>query len=124
VPKRILIVDDSLAIRKMLRETLGCEADWEICGEAANGREGIEKARHLKPDLIVLDLAMPVMNGLEAGRELTRLLPSVPVIMFTSYETTHLRREALAAGIRTIILKAGSVEPLLRSIQSLFEPVS
>jgi CheY-like chemotaxis protein len=124
VPKRILIVDDSPAIRKMLRETLGCEAGWEICGEAGNGREGIERARDLKPDLIVLDLAMPVMNGLEAARELTRLLPAVPLIMFTSYETTHLKREALAAGIRSTVLKAGSVEPLLRSIQSLLEPVS
>jgi len=122
--KSILIVDDSIVVRKIVRETLSCEAGWEVCGEASNGREGIEKALQLKPDLIVLDLAMPVMNGIDAARELTRLLPSVPLVMFTSYETTHLKREALSAGIRTIVPKDESGGALVRSIQFLLEPVS
>jgi chemotaxis response regulator CheB len=64
LPKRILIVDDNPVIRDTLREVLEQESGWEVCGEAANGREGIEKAQQLKPDLIVLDLSMPVMNGI------------------------------------------------------------
>jgi DNA-binding NarL/FixJ family response regulator len=124
VPKRILIVDDSPVVRKTLHQTLERQDDWEICGEAANGREGIEKALRLKPDVIVLDLAMPVMNGLQAARELTRLLPSVPLIMFTSYQTAQLKQEALSAGIRVIVSKSGLIGTLVGSIQALLEPVA
>jgi len=111
-------------IRKILHETLGRELGWEVCGEASNGREGIAKAQQLKPDLIVLDLAMPVMNGLDAAHELTRLVPGVPLVMFTNFETAHLKREALSAGIRAIVSKDGSIGALVSSIQALLEPVS
>jgi DNA-binding NarL/FixJ family response regulator len=74
--------------------------------------------------LIVLDLSMPVMNGLDAARELTRLLPWVPVLMYTSFETAHLKREALSAGVRTIVSKSESLEALVSSIQGLLAPVS
>jgi DNA-binding NarL/FixJ family response regulator len=124
VPKHFLIVDDSPIIRKLLRETFELQEGWEICGEAADGREGVEKAQQLKPDLIVLDLSMPVMNGLDAARELTRLLPWVPVLMYTSFETAHLKREALSAGVRTIVSKSESLEALVSSIQGLLAPVS
>jgi DNA-binding NarL/FixJ family response regulator len=124
VAKCILIVDDSLAIRKILREMLGREAGWEVCGEASNGREGVEKAQHLKPDLIVLDLSMPVMNGLDAARELRRLVPGVPLVMFTNFETAHLKREALSAGIGAIVSKDGPITALISSIQALIAPVS
>jgi len=124
VPKHFLIIDDSSIMRKTLRQTLEGQAGWKVCGEAADGREGIEKAKQLKPDLILLDLAMPVMNGLEAARELTRVLPWVPLLMFTSYETPHLRREALSAGIRTVMSKSESIEALVSNIQALLEPVS
>jgi len=78
MPKCILIVDDSAVVRKTLRQTLEWQKGWEVCGEAANGRDGIETAQRLKPDLVLLDFSMPVMNGLEAARELKRLLPYVP----------------------------------------------
>jgi DNA-binding NarL/FixJ family response regulator len=123
VPKCILIVDDSLVIRKILRETLGREAGWEVC-EASNGREGIAKAQQLKPDLVVLDLSMAVMNGLNAARELTRLVPGVPLVMFTNFETAHLKREALSSGTRAIVSKDGPIGTLVSSIQALLEPVS
>jgi len=124
VPTYILIVDDSAVIRETLRQILERQGGWAVCAEAADGREGIEKAQQLKPDVIVLDLAMPVMNGLEAARELTRVLPCVPLLMVTSYETAHLRQEALSAGVRTVMSKSDSIEALVNSIQVLLEPVS
>jgi DNA-binding NarL/FixJ family response regulator len=123
VPKRILIVDDSAVLREALRELLEEQNGWEVCGEAANGREGIDKAQQLEPDVIVLDLSMPVMNGIEAARELTRLLPSVPLLMWTDFETTNLTRKALSAGVRTVVSKSES-EGLVHSIQALFNTVS
>jgi DNA-binding NarL/FixJ family response regulator len=124
VPKRILIVDDSPVIRKTLHQTLERQDDWEICGEAANGREGIEKALRLKPDVIVLDLAMPVMNGLDAARELTHLLPWVPLLMFTTFETPHLKHEARSAGVSTIVSKSESIEVLISGLRALLGHVS
>ena len=119
MPKRILIVDDSPVIRKTLRETLADQDGWEICGEAANGREAIQKAQQLKPDVIVLDLSMPVMNGLDAARELTRLAPSVPLLMFTNFETARLKQEALSAGVRTLVSKSESVGVLINGLRAL-----
>jgi DNA-binding NarL/FixJ family response regulator len=124
VSKHILIVDDSALIRRIIRERLEQQNGWEVSGEAANGREAIEKAQELRPDFIVLDLAMPVMNGLEAARALKRLLPRVPVLMFTNFDAAHLKREALAAGIRAVVSKSGSLESLVSAIQGLLEPAA
>ena len=124
MPKRLLIVDDSPIIRKMLRETFELQEGWEVCGEAADGREGVEKAQQLKADLIVLDLSMPVMNGLEAARELSRLLPSVPVLLYTNYETPQLKQEALSDGVRAVVSKSESVGALVSSIQDLLAAVA
>jgi DNA-binding NarL/FixJ family response regulator len=119
--KSILIVDDSPAVRRTLRRTLEAVGLWEVCGEAVDGRDAIEKARQFNPDLVVLDLSMPVMNGLQVSRELRRLLPRVPLVMFTSFESAHLRGEAIEAGVSSIISKSEPVQNLLNSIQSLLE---
>jgi DNA-binding NarL/FixJ family response regulator len=124
VSKHILIVDDSALIRRIIRETLEQQNGGEVSGEAAKGREAIEKAQELRPDLIVLDLAMPVMNGLEAARALKRLLPPVPVLMFTNFDAAHLKREALAAGIRAVVSKSGALQSLVSAIQGLLEPAA
>jgi hypothetical protein len=79
----ILIADDSLFIREALCNLFKREEDFDVCGEAENGKEAVEKARELRPDLILLDLSMQVMNGLDATRVLKRLMPEVPVIMFS-----------------------------------------
>jgi chemotaxis response regulator CheB len=85
MPVGILIVDDNAAIRSLLRDALQREVGWRVCGEAENGQDAVEKAKRLRPDVIVLDLSMPVMNGLEAGRTLTEALPAVPLVLFTSF---------------------------------------
>jgi DNA-binding NarL/FixJ family response regulator len=119
LPKRILIVDDSSPVRKSLRQTLERQHDWQVCGEAANGREGVELARALKPDLVLLDFSMPVLNGLDAARELKRLSPSLALLMFTNYGTDYLEREALVAGVSAVVSKSDSIEALISSIQAL-----
>ncbi len=123
VPKCILIVDDSALIRRMIRETLEQHAGWEVSGEAVNGREAIEKAQQLKPDLIVLDLSMPVMNGLEAARVLKGLFPSLPLVMFTNFDTPQLTNEALSAGVSAVVSKS-KLAGVVDEIQALLEPVS
>ena len=117
--KKLLIVDDSPAIRHSLRVLLENRPDWQVCGEAENGRVGVEKALQLCPDLILLDLSMPVMNGFEAARELHRLLPEVPLVMFTSFIGTEIEEEALASGIAFVKSKSDGIESLCGSIQAL-----
>jgi chemotaxis response regulator CheB len=82
--KAVLVVDDNPAIRRVLCELFQSQADFQVCGEAENGKEATEKAPELHPDLIVLDLSMPVMNGLDAARVLKRLMPRVPLVMFSN----------------------------------------
>jgi len=83
MPFKILIVDDSSSIRSLLRFFIEHNTDWQVCGEAENGQVAVEKVRELKPHAVILDLSMPVMNGLEAAREITRIAPNVQMVMFT-----------------------------------------
>ena len=119
MPTKILIVDDSPSVRKVLRETLEGRG-WE-CAEAVNGEDAIERAAQVKPRLVILDLSMPVMNGLQAARQLRLLFPKLPLVMFTSFETAHLAREAMDAGVSSIFSKAEPVRNLIGTIQSLLE---
>jgi len=116
--KCVLIVDDNKLIRRSLRSLLQ-DNGWMVCGEAENGRDGITQAQQLHPDLIILDLAMPVMNGLEACRELKRLMPAIPILMFTMFVESELGKKAKAAGVDSVIAKADSPAVLIRSIQGL-----
>jgi CheY-like chemotaxis protein len=119
MPKCILIVDDSASIRHMLRTTFEDISGWEVCGEAENGREAIEKASELKPDLIVLDLAMPIMHGLEAAPVLRRMLPAVPIILFTLYANKFLEQEAFSAGVTVVVSKDVAVGTLIKQAEGL-----
>jgi DNA-binding NarL/FixJ family response regulator len=119
--KNILIVDDSPAVRRSLRAVLGRRDDWEVCGEAENGREGVDKALQLRPDLVLLDLSMPVMNGFQAARELRRLFPDLPILMFTNFSSSQIEQEAFAAGVAAVKSKSESVESLVGSIHSLLK---
>lgn len=118
----ILIVDDSPVVRRSLRSLLEGREGWEVCGEAENGRQGIDKALELSPNLILLDLSMPVMNGLQAARELRRLLPKVPVLMFTTFCNPQIEKEAMASGVTAVRSKSEGMESLYESIQHLLTP--
>jgi len=121
VPKKILIVDDSAAVRRALRDLLEQQEGWQVSGEAANGREAIEQAQRVRPDVVVLDLSMPVMNGLETARELNHRFPSVPVLMYTDFEARYLERAAWSAGVSSIVSKSESTEVLVRNLHALVD---
>ena len=116
---KILIVDDSALIRTTLLAAF-TKRSWVVCGGAANGCEGIDKARQLQPDLIVIDLTMPLMNGIDASRMLKRIMPAIPILMFTAFTDSHFKAAALAAGVREVINKLDSAT-LMSSIQKLSE---
>src|SRR2546427_7261989 len=117
--RSILIVDDNAFVRHALCEIFKREADFDVCGEAENGREAIEKAQQLCPDLIVTDLSMPVMNGLEETRLLKQLTPAVPVIIYTAHSDPFIEKEALSAGASAVISKSEAVTTLVETARSL-----
>lgn len=118
---RILLADDHSVVRRGLRTLLETQAGWEICGEAASGREAIEQARELKPDVIVMDISMPDLNGLEATRQITRKDPNTEVLILTLYDSDQMIREARDAGAHGYILKSGLDSDLLAAVGSLAE---
>lgn len=102
---RILVVDDSAMIRDGLRYMLENHADWEVCGEASDGIEAIEKYRQLTPDLLVVDVSMPRLNGLDASLELLKISPKILILLCTSFLTAQLIEQAHNAGIRGTVSK-------------------
>jgi DNA-binding NarL/FixJ family response regulator len=118
-PARILIADDSPRIREFLKQFLtGHTAEWTVCAEAVNGLDAVEKAVECKPDLIILDLEMPVMDGMTAATKLAELLPRVPVVMFTLHKSAFVNLEARRAGVREVISKA-EASMLFQAIEKL-----
>jgi DNA-binding NarL/FixJ family response regulator len=118
--KRIVIVDDNAIIRRLLPGILESpETSWVVSAEARDGREGIQKISELKPDVAVLDLAMPVMNGLEAARVLSETVPQVPLILFSLHVDSILEREASTAGIRAVVSKAENMQVLVSKVRTL-----
>ena len=115
---RILIVDDHPTIRKVLRSLFESNG-FEVCGEAINGVDGIEKARELRPDLVLLDLSMPVMDGLAAARQLNELMPEVRLMMLTNHADSILETDALNVGIRRLILKDRASDMLIAAAQEI-----
>ena len=124
MPKCILIVDDSPQIRRIIRNYLESESSFEVCGEAVDGCDAIEKAQILKPDLIILDLSMPRMNGIEAARKLKKMLPQTPIVMFTSYHAALQHFDARAVGIDAVISKDDGMSSLIDSLQQLLQEAS
>jgi len=95
------------------------DSDFEVSGEAQDGQDAIEKAQRLKPDLIILDFAMPVMNGFEAARALRDLMPSVPIIMFTLYDDEFMREKARLVGVTEVVSKTENISVLMQTARRL-----
>jgi CheY-like chemotaxis protein len=117
----VLIVDDHAAIRTALRYLFENRLASIICEEAENGVDAIAKAHELKPDLIVLDLSMPLMNGFEAARILRELFPDIPIFMLTGHYMSATEQTALQAGIRAVFSKHQDLAPLITQARAVFE---
>lgn len=116
---RILIADDHELVRRGLSSLLQAQVGWEVCGEASDGREAVEKAKQLRPDLVILDIGMPNLNGLAATRQLAQHDPSLKIIVLTITDSDQVIREALNAGARGFVLKSDAARDLVTAIESL-----
>jgi CheY-like chemotaxis protein len=103
---KILIADDKLHIRRVLRRLIEGHEDWDVCAEAEDGAQAVNRPKQFKPDLIILDLAMPEMNGIEAAGRISKALPGVPILMFTLYASPLIEREAEKVGVQRVISKS------------------
>ena len=119
MPKSVLVVDDNAAIRQALCRAFMSGPEFDVCGEAENGQEALEKAHALRPDLIVMDLSMPLMNGIDAARALKNLMPFVPVIIFSEYSDVFSEKEARSAGVSALVSKSEAVGVLIDKARAL-----
>jgi DNA-binding NarL/FixJ family response regulator len=102
---RILIVDDNAVIRRSVRSLIETNTDCEVCGEAENGKIAVEKVRQLHPDVVILDWQMPIMNGLEAAKQISQIAPAATMLMFTMHDCRKLAPVAHAAGVKDVFSK-------------------
>lgn len=118
---RILIADDDAAIRRLLRRLIENHENWTVCGDALDGKDAVGKAAQLSPDVIVLDLAMPQMNGFQAAREISRSMPEVPILLLTVQQLSReLTSEAQHSGFKGAVSKSTGSE-VVRAIESLLK---
>jgi DNA-binding NarL/FixJ family response regulator len=116
---RILVVDDHAIVRRGVRALLDTQSGWEVCGEATTGREAVELASRLRPDVVVMDLSLPELNGLEATRQIMKQLPATEVLVLTMHHSEELARDVLHAGARGYLLKSDADQNLIAAVESL-----
>ena len=116
---RILIVDDHEAVRQGVRAILSSRNDIEVCGEAANGQEAIDEALELRPDLIILDINMPILGGISAAKEIKARLPQVLILLFSMHQSNQLVREAKLLGVQGYINKSQAGAMLLNAVDAV-----
>jgi len=116
---RILVADDHEIVRRGLCALLQKREGWEVCGEASNGREALEMAKQLKPDIVILDIGMPFLNGLDTARQLLQHDPQSKIIVLTVTDADQVIREALDAGARGFVLKSDAARDLVSAVEAL-----
>lgn len=117
---RVLVADDHETIRKGIRSILTSRNDLEVCGEATNGQEAVDKARELRPDLVILDISMP-LGGLRIAKEIIDILPSVAVLLLSVYDGRTLTPEAKSAGVRGFVRKDQAGTELLKAVDAILQ---
>jgi DNA-binding NarL/FixJ family response regulator len=118
-PLRILIADDHAVVREGTRAVIEREPGWEVCGMAGNGREAVALAAELKPDVIVMDMTMPELNGLDAAIQIKRRLPSTEILILTAHQADDLVRKAFEAGVKGFLFKSDAHTYLIQAIEAL-----
>lgn len=118
---QVLLADDHQTMRRGFRAVVDTMPGWEICGEATTGREAVELTEKLRPAIVVMDVTMPELNGLEATRQIKKLYPETEILMFTGHETEQLVRDVFEAGARSYILKTAGVEEIQKALRALAE---
>ena len=118
--KRVLIVDDNIYVRDLVQTFLKHAPEIEICGEAIDGAEAIEKAKQLEPDVVLLDLAMPNMNGVQTAAILKKTIPGVTIIMFTMYSENIPKSAITSMGVDLVLSKTDGITHLVESINTIF----
>src|SRR5579883_579857 len=118
---RVLLADDHIVVRQGLRALLAAEEDIEIVGEADNGRQAVQLARKLTPDVAVLDIAMPVLNGLEATRQITQSLPATKVLILSTYSEDDYVQQLTEAGAAGYLVKQTAAQDLLKAIREAYK---
>jgi DNA-binding NarL/FixJ family response regulator len=117
----VLIVDDNTLIRSTLRSWIEGNADFEVCGEAENGMVAVQKVEEMHPDIVILDLQMPVMDGLEAARKISNIAPDTAMVMFTMHPSRELLKAAQAVGVRDVVSKTDRLsDHLLLALRQIF----
>lgn len=116
---RILIADDHEVARRGIRSLLESHPGWEVCAEAKDGRDAVELATSMKPDLVLLDIGMPNLNGLEAARQILTTSPNVAVLILTMHDSDNVIREVLRAGARGFLLKSDAGRDLVAAVEAL-----
>ena len=118
-PLRVLVVDDHDVVREGLCNLLSAQKQWQVCGEAASGREAVEKTHQLRPDIVALDFAMPEGDGLEATREIRKAHPRTEVLMLTVHDSEALIKEAFLAGAKAFVVKTETRRHLIPALEHL-----
>jgi DNA-binding NarL/FixJ family response regulator len=119
---KILIADDKRHIRRELRHLIEAHQGWDVCTEAEDGVQAVNRARQFKPDLVILDLAMPELNGFEAAGRISKALPGVPILILTLYASPLVEKEAEKLGVRRVISKS-TTNMLVPAIEEAFAQV-
>ena len=116
---RVLIADDHESVRKGVCVILGARGDIEVCGEASNGREAIDKAKELQPDLIILDITMPVLSGIDAAEVIRTALPRVPILFLSMHQSRQIVAEAKRIGVQGYVRKSEAATTLLNAVDAV-----